>query len=217
MFNSCDTGWNRCHMTADSCSQLQWRPIAARITLCKHRVRGLTKPQVANSQWSYLLTTWLGFDWAAYFNSLCWRVFRFGCPQYLFVACCWLYCFYVSLIYDNYLANVHYGDIPHTFIPRFNLLFAEKIRIEFICKLHQFAGVPQTRQQISAVVGPSSPYYQEEVLLFHKFFFPIVDTCLSFEDMARQSCVMVPKWHFCVLYFQRAACSTIQTCILNSH
>ena len=27
-------------------------------------------------------------------------------------------------------------------------------------------------------------------------FFPIVDTCLSFEDMARQSCAMVPKWHF---------------------
>ena len=23
--------------------------------------------------------------------------------------------------------------------------------------------------------------------------------------------------HFCVLYFQRAACSTFQTCILNSH
>jgi len=23
--------------------------------------------------------------------------------------------------------------------------------------------------------------------------------------------------HFCVLYFQRAACTTFQTCILNSH
>jgi len=36
--------------------------------------------------------------------------------------------------------------------------------------------------------------------------------------MARQSCPMVPRWRFfCVLYFQRAACSTFQTCILNSH
>jgi len=57
----------------------------------------------------------------------------------------------------------------------------------------------------------------EDVLLFNKFFFPIVDTCLSSEDIAQQSCAMVPKWDFCVLYFQRAACSTFQTCILNSH
>jgi len=32
---------------------------------------------------------------------------------------------------------------------------------------------------------------------------------------------MVRRWrflrNFCVLYFQRAACSTFQTCILNSH
>jgi len=27
-------------------------------------------------------------------------------------------------------------------------------------------------------------------------FFPIVDTCLSCEDTARQSCAMVPKWRF---------------------
>jgi len=27
-------------------------------------------------------------------------------------------------------------------------------------------------------------------------FFPIVDTCLSCEDIARQSCEMVPRWRF---------------------
>jgi len=27
-------------------------------------------------------------------------------------------------------------------------------------------------------------------------FFPIVDTCLSSEDIARQSCAMVQKWRF---------------------
>jgi len=32
-------------------------------------------------------------------------------------------------------------------------------------------------------------------LLLNKFF-PIVDTCLSCEDIARQSCGMVPRWRF---------------------
>ena len=31
--------------------------------------------------------------------------------------------------------------------------------------------------------------------MFNKLF-PIVDTCLSCEDTARQSCAMVPKWRF---------------------
>jgi len=52
-------------------------------------------------------------------------------------------------------------------------------------------------------------------------FFPIVDMCLSCEDIARQSCAMLPIWRFwrlfCVLCFQRAACSRFQTCILNLH
>jgi len=50
------------------------------------------------------------------------------------------------------------------------------------------AGVPQTRQQISAVSRPKFTTlsgHVEEVLLFNKFF-PIVDTCLSSEDIARQ-------------------------------
>jgi len=60
----------------------------------------------------------------------------------------------------------------------------------------KFAGVPQTRQQISAASGPSSPYYQD---MWRRYccltsFFPIVDTCLSCEDIAWQSCGMVPRW-----------------------
>ena len=35
----------------------------------------------------------------------------------------------------------------------------------------------------------------EDILLLNKFF-PIVDTCLSCEDIARQSCAMVPRWRF---------------------
>ena len=34
----------------------------------------------------------------------------------------------------------------------------------------------------------------EEVRLFTKLFFPIVDTCLSCEDIAQQICTMVPRW-----------------------
>jgi len=58
----------------------------------------------------------------------------------------------------------------------------------------KFAGMPQTRQQISAVSKPKFTIlsgHVEEVLLFNNFFL-IVDTCLSSEDIARQSCAMVP-------------------------
>jgi len=87
----------------------------------------------------------------------------------------------------------------------------------------KLAGVPQTTEPISAAVGRSSPYCDD---MWRRYccltsFFPIVDTCLSCEDIARQSCTMVRRWLFlaifCVLHFQRAACSTSQICILNSH
>jgi len=60
----------------------------------------------------------------------------------------------------------------------------------------------------------------EKILLFNNFFL-IVDIWLSCEDIAGQICAMVPDGEFlaifCVLYFQRAVCSTFETCILNSH
>ena len=45
---------------------------------------------------------------------------------YVYVACCQLYYFYMSLIYRKYLPNVHFRDIPHTFIPDFTLHSTEK-------------------------------------------------------------------------------------------
>jgi len=59
----------------------------------------------------------------------------------------------------------------------------------------KFAGVPKTRQQISAV---SSPYYEDMCRRYRCLtsFFPIVDTCLSCEDTAQLSWAMVPKWRF---------------------
>jgi len=84
----------------------------------------------------------------------------------------------------------------------------------------KFAGVPQTNEMISAASGPKFTIlwgHVEAILLLNNFF-PIVDTCLRCKDIARQSCAMVPRLRFfCILYLQRAACSTFQTCILNSH
>jgi len=62
----------------------------------------------------------------------------------------------------------------------------------------KFAGMPQTPEPISAVSWKSSPYYDD---MWRRYwcltsFFPIVDTCLSCEDTAQQSCVMVPRWRF---------------------
>jgi len=84
----------------------------------------------------------------------------------------------------------------------------------------KFVGVPKTRQQISAVSRPKLSIlsgHVEEVLMLNEFF-PIVDTCLSSEDIARHSCAMVPKWRFfasCISSEPRVA--QFHTCILNSH
>jgi len=84
-------------------------------------------------------------------------------------------------------------------------------------------GCPKLPDWSQPLVGRSSPYYQD---MWRRYccltsFSPIVDTCLSCEDIARQSCTMVRRWRLfgilCVLHFQQAACSTFQTCILNSH
>jgi len=86
----------------------------------------------------------------------------------------------------------------------------------------KFVGVPTTRQPISAVNGPSS--YCEDICRRYRCltsFCPIVRTCLTCEDTARESCAMVHRWrflrNFCILYLQQTTCSTFQTCILNSH
>ena len=63
----------------------------------------------------------------------------------------------------------------------------------------KFAGVPQTRQQITAGNGPKFAIYCQD--MWRRYcclttFFPIVDTCLSCKDisLSRQSCAMVPRW-----------------------
>ena len=73
----------------------------------------------------------------------------------------------------------------------------------------KFAGVPQTNEMISAASGPSSPYYGD---MWRRYccltsFFPIVDTCLSCEDIARQICGMVPRWRFLATFLRPVFCS----------
>jgi len=79
----------------------------------------------------------------------------------------------------------------------------------------KLVGVSQTPEPISATSGPKFAIlwgHMEEILLFNKVF-PIVDMCLTCEHIVRQSRAMVPDGEFlatfCVLYFQRAACSTL--------
>jgi len=63
----------------------------------------------------------------------------------------------------------------------------------------KFAGVPQTIGPISAASGLKFTIlweHVEEILLLNKFFFLIVDTCLSCKDITRQSWAMVPRWRF---------------------
>jgi len=62
----------------------------------------------------------------------------------------------VSLIYGEHLANVHFGDIPHTFIPHFTLHSAEKILVEYSTNysLTTFC-IPQTPSRLQAPILPN--------------------------------------------------------------
>jgi len=63
----------------------------------------------------------------------------------------------------------------------------------------KLAGSSKLQDRSQPLVGESSPYcggHLEDILLLNKFVFPIVDTRLSCEDIARQSCTMVRRWRF---------------------
>ena len=68
---------------------------------------------------------------------------------YVYAGCCWLCYIYMSLIYGEYLANVHFSDIPHSFIPHFTLHSAEKNPHQIFRKLsvdnfpHSSIRIPQ--------------------------------------------------------------------------
>jgi len=59
-------------------------------------------------------------------------------------------------------------------------------------------GCPKPANRSQPLVGRSSPYCKD---IWRRYccltgFFPVVDTCLCCEDIARQNCVMVLRWWF---------------------
>jgi len=59
-------------------------------------------------------------------------------------------------------------------------------------------GCPKLLDRSQPLVGRSSPYCGKTWRRYCCLtsLFPIVDMCLSCEDIARQTCAMVPRWRF---------------------
>jgi len=70
----------------------------------------------------------------------------------------------------------------------------------------KFAGCLELPDRSQPLVGRSSPYCGDmwRTYLCLTSFFPIVDTCLSCEVIARQSCAMVPRWRFLATFLRPA-------------
>ena len=67
-------------------------------------------------------------------------------------------------------------------------------------KLQGCLNLPDRSQPL---VGRSSPHCGDMCRTYSCLtsFFPIVDTCLSCEDIARQNCAMAPRWRFLATFF----------------
>ena len=65
-------------------------------------------------------------------------------------------------------------------------------------------GCPKLVNRSQPLVGRSSPYCGDMWRTHYCLtsFFPIVDTCLRCEDIARQSCAMVPRWRFLATFLR---------------
>ena len=69
----------------------------------------------------------------------------------------------------------------------------------------KLAGAPHIGKPISALLVGRSSLYCGDIwrtnCCLTSFFFLIVDTCLSREDIAWQSCHMVPRWRILAIFF----------------
>jgi len=59
-------------------------------------------------------------------------------------------------------------------------------------------GCPKLANRSQPLVGRGSPYCENMwgIYCYLANFFPIADTCLSYEDIARQMCGIVRRWWF---------------------
>jgi len=76
-----------------------------------------------------------------------------------------------------------------------------------------YLGCPKLTKQSQPLVGRSSPYCEDMRRRYCCLtsFFPIVNTCLSCEDIARQSFATVPRWQFFATFLGPAfAASRVQ-------
>jgi len=83
----------------------------------------------------------------------------------------------------------------------------------------KLAGVSQTNETISAASGPKFTTlwgHVEEILLLNKFFSDCQIRALVAKIWPDKVVRWCPDGDFLPPVFQRAACSTFQTCILNS-
>jgi len=65
-------------------------------------------------------------------------------------------------------------------------------------------GSPKLANRSQPLVGRSSPYYENMLRTYCRLtsFFRIVDKCLSCEDIAWQSCAMVPRLRFVATFLR---------------
>jgi len=80
-------------------------------------------------------------------------------------------------------------------------------------------GCPKLGNRSQPLVSRSSPYYEDMWRRYRRL--TSFSDCWYIPQLRRYSptnlCDGAKMAIFCVLYFQRAACSTFHTCILNSH
>jgi len=76
----------------------------------------------------------------------------------------------------------------------------------------KFGGLPKLTKRSQPLVGRSSPYCGDiwRIYCCLTTFFPIVDRCLNREDIARQSCAMVPDGDFWRLFATCISASRVQ-------
>ena len=107
--------------------------------------------------------------------------------------------------------------------PVSDVVAVTKTRRETRTKPVEVCWGPQTGKQISAFSRPKFVIlcvHVEEILLFNKFFCRLWIHALVAKIQPNKVVRWCPDGEFLaifwVLYFQRAMCSTFQTCILNS-
>jgi len=119
----------------------------------------------------------------------------------------WRFCWWAVLIKTRMWANAQRDGRPaeHRWCPLFNaakfgwrpLLDCRAVMLPSRDTRWNMMGCPKSANQSQPLVGLCSPYCKDiwrRCCLTN--FFPIVDTCVSCEDIAWRSCAMVLRWWF---------------------